>query len=142
MTVFRVGIWNGREKAINAKPTLEGTLDVIHCAIDYIINNRDLKTETWLKKFNAEHSKVRIESLTSKASNGNIYAKAALSGNYFKEFPEIEELIGEFIDEDTKNMYSDEIRSACESNDKVAMVACAFFLWTAANLKIKEENCI
>ena len=34
------------EKAINAKPTLEETLDVIHCAIDYIMNNRDLKTET------------------------------------------------------------------------------------------------
>ena len=120
------------ERAINAKQTLAGTLDVIECAKDYIINNRDLKIETQLKKFNLEHAKVWIELLISMARNGSSYAKAAISGNYFKKglfpLPEIEELICEIIDEDTKKMYFDEVQFACETNDKAAMVAYAFFV--------------
>ena len=49
-------------------------------------------------------------------------------------------MICEFIDEDTKNMYSDEIRSACESNDKVAMVACAFFLMNGSEFENKRRE--
>ena len=116
------------ERAICADETLEGTLEIITCARDYIMHNREINNSNDLKRFNLNHSRIWIENLLSRAQKGSCYAKAAVSSKYFEDFPEIDEMISEIIDEDTKRKYCHEVKTKCEINDKEALVATAFFL--------------
>ena len=116
------------ERAMHADETLDGTMEIVMCARDYIMHNRELDDSSDLKKFNVSHSKIWIEELLSRARKGSYYAKAAVSGRYFADFPEIDEMISGEVNSDIKQSYQDEVKAACAVNDKSALVACAYFL--------------
>lgn len=115
------------EKAQNADNSLQGILDIISCARDYILHNQALQEASSLIEFNKNHAKVWINKLCSLATCGNIYAQAAIGGNYFDlKFPEMLDIFNECGSND-RETYRKNVESAAMRKNPEAMVAYAFF---------------
>lgn len=115
------------EKAQSADNSLQGILDIISCARDYILHNQELQEANPLIEFNKSHAKVWINKLCYLATSGNIYAQAAIGGNYFDiKFPEMLDIFNEYNSND-REIYKKTVESATMRKNPDAMVAYAFF---------------
>lgn len=127
------------QKAWNADNSLQGILDIISCARDYVLHNNALQEVDPLIEFNKNHAKVWINKLCSLATCGNIYAQAAIGGNYFDiKFPEMLGLFNECGCND-REAYGKTVESAAMRKNPEAMVAYAFFcLCDESQQKMRE----
>lgn len=127
------------EKALDAKDTLQSTLNLIFCAIDYVRDNK-VSNDNPLKSFNLSHSKIWIEELVQRAEKGYLCAKAAFWGKNFDPFPELKEMLFEYVDDVKKNEYLSDVKKACENSNRDVMTAYAFFLLRGEENKEEQRE--
>lgn len=127
------------EKAQNADNSLQGILDIILCARDYILHNQELQDANPLIEFNKNHAKVWINKLCSLAACGSIYAQAAIGGNYLDiKFPEMPDIFNECGCND-RETYRKNVESSTMRKNPDAMVAYAFFCLCDESQKEQRE---